>query len=1397
MYTSTINMKLRSTLLIIFFNLLVCSLFGQSVSNFKNLKFKHLSLEEGLSQSSVICVLQDHKGFLWFGTRDGLNRYDGYTFKKYRYNSQDSGSLSNSYIRFLYEDEYNNLWIGTNNGLNKYIADKDSFKRYSQNLGKTQNESANEIWSIVSYNKDYLWLGTGFGLKKFDTRKGTFSRYDIIDNKKKGSNDVTRNLLKTSDGALWICTNTGVDFYAPKRKIKIHYSNIRNGANSIPIEFPIIYQDNDKNLWLGHRGGLALLNKKKNVFEQFVLPSGSVLNIVAEVRTIQQDYLGNLWVGTYNGVYIMNSNKSSIVHAHHDENNPYSLSQNSVYKIFEDSQANIWIGTYAGGINFYDRSYDLIKNFSSGTNNSKLNYKVVSSIVEDQDQNLWIGTEGGGINFLNRKTGLFSYYKHNDNDPNSLSTDNVKSIIQTKSGNFWIGTHDGGLNFLNPKQKPFKFQKYKSIPGDNRSISNNRIISLFEDYKNNIWIGTSGGGINVMEDASKSTTRIQDPSEYIGSIIYSITKTSDNTVLLISGNKGLAKVNCTTHKITPIHYKVKKDLYNTSATLYAYEDRNKNIWIATEGDGLYFYNTKSKKSTKYGISQGLPNEVIYGILEDDYNNLWISTNYGISRFNFTSHQFKNFDMSDGLLGNEFNYGSFLKLKNGDLMFGGENGINFFNPNSIVENAFIPSVYIASILVNNKPFLEKNEAENEIELKYNQNDFSFNFVALSYSQPNKNQYAYKLEGFDKDWNYIGNKKSATYTNIDAGDYVFKVKASNSDGLWNEKGDSINVRILPAPWRSWWAYLIYSILFIAVLLLIRKYSLLRIHEKNELKQERLQKEKIEEINQLKLQLFTNISHDLRTPLTLIIGPLERMLAKKMGNAYIQEQHETMHRNASVLLQLVNQLLDFRKSESGKLQLKASKNNIVPFVENIKLSFEELAKEKQIKYSFQASSQDIEVWFDTINLKKVIYNLLSNAFKFTPNGGEISIALSTTVTNNKRGNPTDFLELVIRDSGKGIPQKNLKYIFDRFYQLEEDENVRSGTGTGIGLALAKNIVKLHKGIIKAISNEGEGTSFIVLLPLGKDHLKEDKILNSKEDAIDNEGSFYLDKPNYLMDNLSDNDTTEEGIDKDKSLPVLLIVEDNKEVRAFIKNIFKTNYTVYEAENGQKALDIANKNSIDLIISDVMMPVMDGIEFCSKIKTNILTSHIPVILLTAKTSEESQKSGYTIGADAYITKPFDTNLLEVRVNNILKSRKSLIEKFKIDTILEPKELTATSADEMFLQKAIDLIEQNMTNTEYTINDFISEMNMSRSVLYRKLKALTDQSITEFIRTIKLKRAAQLILKTQLSISEIAFDLGFNDLKHFRISFQKLFNELPSQYRANHADNPKTNASTDSDQDV
>lgn len=1388
--TSCANMKLKRCIILLLL-LLVCYIsFGQEqVKEHKNLKFKHFSLTEGLSQSSVLCILQDNKGFFWFGTRDGLNKYDGHDFKIYRYNSQDPQSISNSFIKSSLEDEHGNLWVSTMNGLNKYIPDEDRFERYKM-ANNDYGISNHEIWSIASAGNGYLWLGTNYGLEKFNTQNGQSIRFIALkESVNTISNNQIRTLFNSQDGNLWICNTGNIDVYNPKTNQFKHYKYPRSASKEKNLNYmPVLYEDASHNLWLGYKNGLFLFNKNRNEFEPYKIKSHSISEITEEVRSIHQDHLGDLWIGTYAGLYILKSNNSAIYHYTHDENDPNSLSQNSIYKIFEDSKGDIWIGTYAGGINYYDRSFDVFKHFSAGNNNSKLNYKVVSSIIEDPEQNLWIGTEGGGINVYNKKTGLFTYYKHSDMKPNSLSADNVKSMIRTRNGHYWIGTHDGGLNFLNPENHPFKFKKYKNIPSDTTSLSNNRVISLFEDRQNNIWIGTSGGGINVMDVVSQTITKVQDPLNAIGNLIYTISETSDKNILLIGGDKGIAKIDIKTKKITSIKYKENYDAYSTNAVLCIYEDADQNLWIATEGDGLYFYDQNSQKSIKYGMRDGLPNEVIYGILPADSNTLWLSTNHGLSKLNLSTHQFKNFDVSDGLISDEFNYGAYLKLKNGALMFGGTNGIDFFNPKSLKENTFIPPVSITSIFVNNKPFFPESSVNKQMTLKHDQNVFSFNFVALSYSQPKKNQYAYKLEGFDDDWNYIGNKKSATYTNLDAGEYLFKVKASNSYGVWNENGASVKVNILPAPWETWWAYLIYVIVLISILFFIRKYTLIRIHEKNELKQERLEKERMEEINQMKLRLFTNISHDFRTPLTLIIGPLERMLNQKIGDDFIQKQHEVMYRNASALLQLINQLLDFRKSESGKLKLNASKNNIVPFVENIKLSFEELARVRKINYTFHSSDEIIEVWFDKFNLKKIIFNLLSNAFKFTADGGEICIKLSTITKKRKLLNNSEFLKLVIKDNGRGIPEKSIKAVFDRYYQLGEDENTRSGTG--IGLALCKNLVKLHHGKIKAKSIEGSGTSFSVFLPLGKEHLKENEIILESDDIKIND-SFYQNQPSFLIEESFSDTKDEEDVKIDKLKPTLLLVEDNAEVRLFIKGIFQKNHNILESENGKIALEIASNNDVDLIISDVMMPVMDGVTMCDKIKSNIITSHIPVILLTAKTSEEAQKQGYTLGADAYITKPFDAHILEIRVTNLLKFRRNLIDKFKKDIILQPKELTVTSADELFLQKAINLVEDNLSNAEFTVGDFINEMGMSRSVIYRKLKALTDQSLTEFIKTIKLKRAGQLIAQSQLNISEIAFDLGFNDLKHFRKSFQNMFNELPSEYRQNHSSDTESDKAT------
>ncbi len=1079
--------------------------------------------------------------------------------------------------------------------------------------------------------------------------------------------------------------------------------------------------------------------------------------------------MGDLWIGTYRGLLIFNKNKQQLNKYVHNENDPKSLSQNSIYSIIQDSRGDMWIGTWAGGINFFDRSFDNFKQLSAGSNNSMLNYKVISAIVEDDKGDLWIGTEGGGINIYDRSSGLFSYYTNNPNNSKSISSNNVKSMIKDLDGNFWIGTHDNGLNFLNPNKKPYNFIRFDKKNDGQININDYKILAIKEDVNQNIWIGTLTGGLIFYNKKEKTFTKLEESLKSITCIVQS----SKPHILLIGGTKGVETIDINSKEIKPIHYFKSNDLNLLKSVNCIYEDDNQNYWIGTEGQGLYFYNSVNKQITKYGIAQGLPNEVIYTILPDDNNHIWLSTNKGISRFNLQTKEIKNFDESDGLQGNEFNYGAYLKTTKGELIFGGTNGLNYFNPNDIVENNFIPVVDIHTIRINNKPFLKITDSIKEIELEYNQNDFNIDFVALSYSQPNKNNYAYKLIGFDNNWNHIGNNKIATYTNLDAGNYTFQVIASNNNGLWNEKGDSIQIIILPAPWLTWWAYLIYLIIFGLLFYYFRLLALTRIKERNELKQEKLNKEKLEEVNKLKLKLFKNISHDFRTPLTLIAAPLDQLIKQKIDSKFVKRNLETIQRNTNILLQLINELLDFRKSEDGKLKLYASKSNIIPFIENIKLSFEELAIQRNINYKFKTSNTTLEVWFDKIKMKKILFNLISNAFKFTEENNNLFIEVTSEEVNQDK----KFLRIDIRNFGRVIPEEHINFIFDRFYQLKQ-KGVQ--TGTGIGLSLTKNLVELHKGKIEVSSSETEGTCFSVFIPLGKQHLTEKECVNEIED---NTANTLFEKPAFVDKEMLDHEleVEKEPVEINEDLPVLLIVEDNHEVRNFIKNIFEAKYNIFEAANGEKGISMAKKHPIDLIISDVMMPKMNGFELCKNIKTDLTTSHIPIILLTAKTSQIHREQGYKFGADAYITKPFDANILEVRVDNLLKSRKSLISKFKKDIILKPKELTITSADEIFLQKAIEVVEKNIADSEFNVYAFTDQMHMSRSVLFRKIKALTGQSISTFIRTIKLKRAGQLLSQTTMNISEIAYEVGFNDLKYFRKCFKNLFNEIPSDYRVKH----------------
>lgn len=1360
---------MRPVFIVFFLILNVCQVSAQKNNDFlKNASFKKYSTKEGLSQRSVVSILQDYQGYLWFGTRYGLNKFDGKKFTNYYYSSGNLNSLSNSWILSLVEDKNNNIWVGTKNGLNRYNLSNDNFERIF--IGKDKSKPYDlEIIDMKKGNGPFLWIATNEGLHCFNTQTYKVLKFKANPHQlSKISSDYICSLLLTKNADLWVCTSKSIDKYQPKTNTFLHFSYPDNLLPEVTKNrTTVLFEDSNKVLWLGYDGGLAFFDVKKKIFKNFRFTDSNEKVFNSAVRSIHEDQSKKLWVGCYDGLYHLDIDAKQINRYSHDPKNLNSLSQNSVYKIFEDRRGDLWIGTWTGGINFLAKHSNIFTSFSEGEYNLSLNNNIVSSIIEARENELWIGTEGGGINSFNLVTGTFSYYLK---DFNEFSGNYIKAIIKDSKGSFWVGTHGEGVIKVDIVGGRLKYNKFKSILGNPKSLSDNKITCILEDQFNNIWIGTNNGGLNVYYKRKNTFLRIKDSDKLIGNFVYNISRSFSTNTLWISSDNGLFEINVITNKITPIRFKkVSKNAYSLTTVISVFQQTPEILWIGTEGDGLYRYNIVKKTSERFGLQQGLPDEVVYAILPDKKNNIWLSTNNGISKFHLKTHQIKNFNESDGLQGKEFNYGASYITNKGEIVFGGTNGFTIFKPNNFFEDKFLPTTLIYSVNIRNKPHLTLSDSIKSINLNYNQNDISFNFIALEYSKPNKIQYSYKLEGFDEDWNKVGNKNSATYTNLEHGNYVFKVKASNTDGIWNEKPSILYVTINPPLWKTWWAYLIYIVVISSAVYFIRKITIIRVLERNALMQAKIDNNKMEELNKLKLQLFTNISHDFRTPLTLILGPLKRLMDDTKGDSILQSQLKGIYRNTNILLQLINQLLDFRKAESGKLKMHFSKNDFVTFVEDIKLSFVELAQAKDIQYSFTYSSPSIEVWFDKIEIKKAILNILSNAFKFTPKGGSITIHLLENKEYNR-------VELEIKDTGKGIKKKDVPYIFDQYFQLGHHKELR--LGTGVGLTVAKEIVDLHQGSIDVKSKQFKGTSFTIVLPLGKRHINpEDIVFEEVEEEFMNDDFSTLYEPEMIVSDWV-HEPSMDVSDFNNELPTLLIVEDNAEMSNLIKSIFHKTFKVIEAKNGLKGIKKAHQYSVDIIISDVMMPKMDGIEFCNLIKTDIITSHIPVILLTAKTSSRLVKTGFQTGADVYISKPFDPELLKLQVENLLQSRLKLIEKFKKNFILEPKELDLVSTDEIFLKKAMEVVEENITDPEFMAISFSEKMFMSKSVLYRKLKAITGQTISEFIRTVKLKKAGQLLIKTDISVTDIAYQVGFNDLKYFRKCFKNTFGLTPLEYR-------------------
>ncbi|WP_158546223.1 hybrid sensor histidine kinase/response regulator transcription factor [Adhaeribacter pallidiroseus] len=1350
---------------------------------------------------------QDRKGFMWFGTRNGLNRYDGVEFTTYENVNEDSSSLSHSYVSCLFEDSKGNLWVGTlEGGLNLYNRDNDTFSHFTHNKSNPNSLSFNSVNCIYEDKNHALWVGTENGLNVFRQDKKSFTHYrnDITDSRSladnnigvifedsknnlwvgtKGgglelfdrvnksfkhhkydatnssslSNNVVRTCYKDSKGNIWLGTQNGLNLFmeTPAGVVFKRYQHQKSNPNCLSNNSIIsISEDLAGRLWIGTQiGGLSIYDQEQNTFTNYSPNPLDPYSISSNsLWSIYRDKVGTMWIGARNrGLDKWDPHQQKFNHYNIYPSGNYTLSNRDVTCFLEDDSGNLWLGTDGGGLSYLDRktnkyvhyTHDPLKDNSLGSNS-------VLSLLMDRQHHLWVGTWGGGLNRFDKKTQTFKRYLPNAADPASINGNNIFSLCEDSSGKLWVGVFLGGLNLYDPHTDSFSHYNYNH--NDATSLSNNKIIKIFEDSKKNLWIGTDGGGLNLMHWAGKDQvtfTRYNYDSNSPGSL-------SSNVINAIT------------------------------------EDKNHNLWIGT-WKGLNKFNYQQQTFEVYRKEDGLPDNVINGILEDNKGFLWLSTNQGISRFDAAGKKFKNYTTADGLQSPEFIRGSYLKSKAGELFFGGVNGFNSFFPANIHDRLFTAPLYLTQFNIRhtlikpnqkNSPLRQHISETKEITLSYDQSDFSFGFVALNYALASKIRYAYKLVGYDKDWQKAGNQRSANYAKVPPGTYTFRVRSTITNDLWNKEEATVKITITPPWWKTWWAYSLYSLAFAGLLIWYRQNLIKQLRLKADLQLEHLELTKMQEMERLKSNFFANISHEFRTPLTLILSPLKDMYSGKF-NGDFKQQYQVMIRNAERLLRLINQLLDLSKLDSGHMQLEAARVNLIDFLKTIFSSFESYAQKKNLKFSFEHPVEPILVYFDPDKLEKVFLNLLSNAFKFTSTG-EIKLAVELVTRSGEKASnnqcPIAYVAICVTDSGVGIPADCVNYVFDHFYQVAQRVHPGDIEGTGIGLSLAKELVELHQGKIEVESKLGIGTTFKVLLPLGKAHLKEPELeVPDWQPTFKNPASTSIEP----LASAATVTTTNDSKSKEVELPVILLVEDNTDLRTYLKERLEQNYHVLEAANGADGLKMGLDKMPDLIISDVLMPKMNGVELCRALKNNVQTSHIPLILLTAQADSENKIEGLETGADDYVSKPFDSNELEVRVKNLIKSREVLRDRFAQNNklILEPKEITITPLDEIFMKKVLESIEKNMANTEYRVEDLGEDVAMSRMPLYRKIKALTGQTAVEFIRTIRLKRAAQLLKQQQLHVSEVTYDVGFNDLQYFRTCFKKQFGLSPSEYAKLHAD--------------
>ena len=1314
------------------------TIFCQAQSVEEHYYFKNLSIRNGLSQNTVNAILQDRKGFMWLGTKDGLNRYDGLSFRKFKHDAANPRSIGNSFITSLYEDFNGNIWVGTDAGVYIYYPEKEAFEEFDcQSLEKTRIERS--VSMIAGDKQGRVWIAVeAQGMFCYDARQKLLRNYPL--------SEISSNIkcfTFDSGGTLWLGFYGDGLYYSKDNLATVHpYGSPEDGKREFEGGvITKIVQGNYNCLYIGSvKEGVSELN----------LTSGQVRNLLAIDESGEsifcRDLLpysdNELWIGTESGIYIYNLRTAQFIHLRASLYDSYSLSDNAIYALYKDREEGLWIGSYFGGVDYYPRQYTYFAKYYPKNIANSLHGKRVREFCRADDGTLWIGTEDGGLNHFNPKTKEFHFF-----EPSAGFT-NIHGLCMDGS-HLWVGTFSKGLRVIDTRTGVvLRTYTEGHTP---HSLNDNSIFSICRTSAGELYLGTLFGLLRY----NRTQDNFDRIPELNGKFVYDIKEDSYGNLWLATYANGAYCYDVSVRRWKNYVFDAEDEKsLPYDKVLSVFEDSYRQIWLTTQGGGFCLFHPDTETFTRYGLKDGLPNDVVYQIVEDDDRFLWLTTNNGLVRFDPKTMEMKVFSTANGLPTNQFNYRSGFKDEAGNIYLGSINGFVAFDPRTFAENRQVPAVAITDFLLFNKevsvgetdsPLKSSITFSDKVVLTADQNSFSFRIAALSYQAPRMNKLMYKLEGFDEGWLTIGESPLVTYSNLGYGDYVFKVKASNSDGVWNEQETSLHLSILPPFYLSGWAYCFYVLFFMGCLVCVIFYFKRRNYRKQHRQMEMLEQEKEREVYHAKIDFFTNVAHEIRTPLTLIKGPLENIILKKEVDSETKEDLYIMKQNTERLLNLTNQLLDFRKTETRGFRLNFTECDVVAVLRETYFRFTSLAKQKGLDFILELPQECFMADVNQEALTKIISNLLNNGVKYASTYLRISLETDEKVFHIRTFN-----------DGEMIPDTMKEEIFKPFVRLDKEDEVT--TGTGIGLALSRSLAELHQGSLMMEKGE-EVNCFCLTLPVNQDStitLSAENVSQVEENSCGWE---------------------QEETDTKEKKPMILVVEDNPDMLAFIRKQLTTEYSVLTAMNGIEALAVLDNHYVNLVVSDVMMPQMDGFELCKTIKSDLSYSHIPVVLLTAKTNIQSKIEGLELGADAYIEKPFSVEYLLANISSLIHNREKLRQTFAKSPFVAANTMALTKADEEFIWKLNDIIQANLHNPEFSMEDMADALKMSRSSFYRKIKGVLDLSPNEYLRLERLKQAAQLLKEGKSRVNEICYTVGFNSPSYFSKCFLKQFGVLPKDF--------------------